>query len=55
MNWRLLSSNFKAEGVLFINVDPEVIIKELKSETQYYHEIGITIQKEIEDYWEYTS
>ena len=55
LNWRLLSSNFKAEGVLFINVDPEVIIKELKSETQYYHEIGITIQKEIEDYWEYTS
>lgn len=52
LKWKLLSSNFKTEGILLIIVDPEIIEKELRSETEYYHEIGKIIHKDIEDYWE---
>ncbi|MCW3161606.1 hypothetical protein [Chryseobacterium oryctis] len=52
INWKLLSSNFKAEGVLFLVITPQIINAELKSETDYTHEIGKIIEKPIEDYWD---
>lgn len=53
LEWKLLSSKFKTEGTLFIKVTPEIIEKQLTSETDHQYEIGKVIQKDIEDYWEY--
>lgn len=52
LNWKLLASNFKVSDYLPINVYPEIIERELRSETLYYNEIGSITHKEVDDYWE---
>jgi len=53
LKWKLISSNFREEGTLFIDVNPEIIEKKLTSETEDYGEIGKIIMKDVEDFWEY--
>jgi hypothetical protein len=53
LHWKLLSSNFKDSGTLLLNINPEIIEKELRSETENYFDVGKVVVRQIEDYWEY--
>ncbi|BBQ06389.1 hypothetical protein [Elizabethkingia anophelis] len=53
LNWKLISSNFKADGKLLIDIEPEIIEQELPNETTNPYEVGQKTQKQVEDYWEY--
>ena len=47
-----LPSKFKDSGTVLLNINPEIIEKELTSETENYFDIGKVVVKQIEDYWE---